>query len=312
MNLQQLEYILALDKFKSFSKAAESCYITQATLSTMVKKLEEELDVIIFDRKTNPIITTECGKEILAEAQIIVNHTKTLKFLASEVKGTIKGEMNIGIIPTISSSLLHRILPTILKKFPELKLNIQEITTNNIIIKLKTGELDFGIVSTPLNILEIEEEILYYEKLVVYGCRDNENTKFINATDISNEKVWLMEKGNCLTEQIMNVCSLNTKNLFTNLNFYPSTLETLINLVDNLEGLTLIPELYFLDLPNEKKKHVCDFTPPFPVREVGIIYHRPYAKLRLMEALSKEIKDAIKPFLQTTKLKNSDMIIAKI
>jgi LysR family hydrogen peroxide-inducible transcriptional activator len=312
MNLQQLEYIIALDKYKNFSKAAESCFITQATLSTMVKKLEEELDLIIFDRKTNPIITTECGQEIIIEAQKVINHTKTLKLLAAEVKGTIKGEINIGIIPTISANLLHRILPSILFKFPELKITIQEITTNVIVSKLKTGELDFGIVSTPLKHSEIEDEILYYEKLVVYGCKNHEKTKFTNPKELSNEKMWLMEKGNCLSEQIIDVCGLNSKNAFSNLNFYPNTFETLINLVDNLNGLTLIPELYYVDLPLEKKANVCDFNAPYPVREISMIYHRPYAKLRILEALSKEIKLIVTPLLQTSSIKNSDMIIAKI
>jgi LysR family hydrogen peroxide-inducible transcriptional activator len=117
MNLQQLEYIIALDNYKSFSKAAEACFITQATLSTMVKRLEEELDVVLFDRKTNPIITTDCGKEIIEEAKKVVFHKNYLVELAHQVKGKIEGEIKIGIIPTIASNLLHRILPVIFHSF---------------------------------------------------------------------------------------------------------------------------------------------------------------------------------------------------
>ena len=140
MNLQQLEYIVALDKYKSFSKAAESCFITQATLSTMVKKLEEELDVVLFDRKTNPIITTDCGQELIKEAQEILIHSHRLKEYSSQIRGKIEGELKIGVIPTVAGNLLHRVLPKILAKYPQLKLIIQEITTENIVQKLKMGE----------------------------------------------------------------------------------------------------------------------------------------------------------------------------
>ena len=312
MNIQQIQYIVALDKFKSFSKAAEACFITQATLSTMVKKLEEELDVIIFDRKTNPIITTESGQKIIAEAQKIVLHINKLKDVSSEIRGNIEGELNIGIIPTVASNLMHRIIPVLTSKFPNLKLNFQEITTENIIRKLKDDLLDVGIVSTPLNIKELEEEIMYYEKLLVFGTLTNSNTKYLSPKEISNEKVWLLEQGNCLTDQIINVCSLNTKKMENNLNFQPNSFDSLVNIVTNLKGLTLIPELYFNDLSEDKKAMVKDFTKPYPVREISMVYYRPYAKLRLIEAVSNEIKSIIIPQLQTSKLKNNEMKIAKI
>jgi LysR family hydrogen peroxide-inducible transcriptional activator len=312
MNFQQLEYIVALDTYKSFSKAAESCFITQATLSTMVKKLEEELDIVIFDRKNNPIITTDCGKYIVEEAKKVLFHSKQLKYISSEIKNKIEGELKIGIIPTVASSLLHRILPSLLEKYPLLKLRIQEITTSNIISQLKTGELDVGIVSTPLKNEVLEEEILYYEKLLVYGNTEYSNTKYLSPKDIIDEDIWLLEEGNCLTDQIINVCSLNPKKINSNLIFSPNSFETLINIVDKLKGLTLIPELFYNDLSEERKKNIKDFSSPFPVREISIVFHRPYAKSRLIEALSQEIREIISPLLDTSNLKNSEMIIAKM
>jgi LysR family hydrogen peroxide-inducible transcriptional activator len=311
MNLQQLEYIIALDNYKSFSKAAEACFITQATLSTMVKRLEEELDVVLFDRKTNPIITTDCGKEIIEEAKKVVFHKNYLVELAHQVKGKIEGEIKIGIIPTIASNLLHRILPVIFHKYPNLRIRIEETTTQNVLDKLKKMEIDVGIVSTPLNHSEIEEEILYYEKLLVYG--DNQkNRNYRTPKEIDVEKLWLLQQGNCITDQIIDLCSLNNKMVYENLKFQPNSFETLLNLVDEFNGLTLIPELYYLDLPLAKKEKVSDFKSPFPVREISLVYHRPFAKLRLINALSIEIRNIILPFLQTSKLKNKDMQIAKI
>lgn len=311
MNLQQLEYILALDRLKSFSKAAESCFITQATLSIMVKRLEDELDIIIFDRKTNPIITTDCGIEIIEEARKIIIHHNRLKQMASELKGKIEGELKIGIIPTIASNLLHRILPILLEKYPKLKLTVYEVTTSEVISRLKTADIDVGIVSTPLNTHDIEEEILYYEKLMVYGINQT-NKKFITPKDIMNEKVWLLEQGNCLRDQIIDLCSINSKQLMSNLNFQPNSFDSLLNIVDKLNGLTLIPELYFLDLPNERRKNVFDFNAPYPVREISMIFHRPYAKLRLLETFAKEIKFIIRPIISTTDMKSSEMKIMGI
>ena len=312
MNLQQIEYIVALDELKSFSKAAEACFITQATLSTMVKKLEQELDMVIFDRKKNPIITTDYGKEIIEEAKKILIHSNNIKFLPSKLKGKIEGDLKLGIIPTIASNLLHRIIPNLLNKYPNLKLKITEITTNNIINQLKTGEIDVGIVSTPLPKNEFEEEILYYEKLMVYGKIKNSQIKYLSPKDIAYEKVWLLEQDNCLSNQIINVCSLSPKILYTNLDFKPNSFDSLINMVDNTDGLTLIPELYHMDLAKEKKVKVIDFNSPYPVREVSLIYNRPYAKLRLINAFAEEIKQTILPILHTSKLKNKEMIIAKM
>lgn len=312
MNLQQIEYIVALDTHKSFSKAAEACYITQATLSTMVKKLEEELGMVIFDRKTNPIITTDCGKEIIDEAKRILFHSNNIKDLPSKLMGKIEGELKIGIIPTIASNLLHRVIPKLLNKYPHLKLVIQEITTNNIINQIKTGEIDVGIVSTPLPRNEFEEEILYYEKLMVYGNIKNTQIKYLSPKDIAYEKIWLLEQSNCLSDQIMNVCSLSPKKINANLDFKPNSFDSLINMVDNTNGLTLIPELYYMDLSKEKKTKVIDFKPPYPVREVSLIYNRPFAKLRLINALGEEIKQTVSPILQTRKLKNKEMLIAKM
>lgn len=313
MNLQQLEYIVALDNHKSFSKAAESCFITQATLSTMVKKLEIELDIIIFDRKTNPIITTDEGKKIISEAKNVLFYSKRIKEITSEINSKVKGQIRIGIIPTVAGNLLHRILPVLISKYPDLELNIKEITTQNIINQLKTNDIDLGIVSTPLNLkTEFEETILYYEKLMLYGNFTSKAEAILNPNEIKNEKLWLLEESNCLTNQIINVCELKHKNINNNLNFYPNSFDSLINLVDQFNGLTLIPELYFLDLPNEQKKLVKNFTKPTPVREISIIYHRPYAKLKIIEVLSHEIKNIITPILTTSKLENKDLVIAKM
>lgn len=312
MNLQQLEYIVALDKYKNFSKAAEACFITQATLSTMVKKLEEELDTVLFDRKTNPIITTDEGHVIIKEAQKALLHSNRMKQLSSELRHKVEGELRLGIIPTVAGNVLHRVLPTLLKKYPQLKLSLHEITTADIVKQLKAGELDMGLVSTPLKNSDLEEEVLYYEKLLVYGNLKSSKTKYLSPKDLIDENMWLLEEGNCLTDQVMNICSLSSRKLASNLNFNPNSFDSLLHLVDSMKGLTLLPELYVQDLPVLRRKQVRDFSLPYPVREISAVYHRPFAKLRLIEAVSQEIKNCIVPLLHTCRLKNKDMKIAKM
>jgi LysR family hydrogen peroxide-inducible transcriptional activator len=311
MNLQQLEYIVALDRLKSFSKAAEACHITQATLSTMVKRLEEELDIVIFDRKASPILTTECGKELIEEARIILTHRQNIQQLAATLKGKVEGELKIGIIPTIAGNLLHRVIPSFLIQFPHLHLHLFELTTDTILQQLKTGELDAGIVSTPLQQEEMEEAILYYERLKVYGI-SSKNKEYVLPEELASEKIWLLEEGNCLRDQFINLCAINPKKMNSNLNFQPNSFESLLNFVDHFSGLTLLPELYYLDLPLDKKEKTIDFAAPYPVREVSLIYYRPYAKLRLVNALAEEIKRIIPPMLETATIHNSELQIVQI
>jgi LysR family hydrogen peroxide-inducible transcriptional activator len=312
MNLQQLEYIIAIDKLKNFSKAAETCYVTQATLSAMVKKLEEELGVILFDRKTNPIMTTDCGKDIIAEAKKVLLHAKQLVELSKTVQNKIDGEVRLGIIPTIANVVLPKILKPILTKYPNLSLVVQEVTTQNIIQQLREGTIDVGLVATPLNLNDIEENILYYEALMVYG-NINSDKKYICPDTLKNNTIWLLEEAHCFRSQTLHLCHLKTHNLLPhNLRFEANSFETLLNLVDEYGGLTVIPELYYQGLPIVRQQKVNQFALPLPVREVSLVYFRPYAKFRIVNALTTEIKALIQPLLSTNTMKNSDLDIIKI
>ena len=293
MNIQQLEYIVALDHFNNFSKAAEACFITQATLSTMVKKLEEELGVVIFDRKTNPILTTDSGKSIIEEAKKVLEHTSKIKEMAIDINQKIEGEISIGVIPTISSSLLHRLLPSLLNKYPNLHFTIEELTTKTIIQQLKSGVLDVGIISTPINQKELEVEILFYEKLLVYG-QIKVDIKYLIPDDLAQfHQIWLLKEGHCLREQVINLCELEPNIIKQNLTFQPNTFDSLLNIVDTFGGLTLLPELYYNDLDTTRKSKVTPFKAPHPVREVSIVYHRPFVKQRSIQMLVKEIKEQV-------------------
>ena len=310
MNLQQLEYIIAVDRLGSFSKAASHCHVTQATLSAMVKKLEVELGLILFDRKTKPIITTDCGEEIIQEAKKVLHHSNELLSLSKSVKGHVKGKLKLGIIPTVASSLLPLIVKPILEKYPELNLDVREITTDEIVKSLKNGDIDMGILATPIEDKTIEENILYYESLLVYGTTQ-ENQKYLAPEDISEYKLWLLEEGHCLREQFVNLCALKAKEKQPdNFKFEANSLDTLIGMVDNFGGLTLIPELYTRNLSPNRKKKVRYFQTPYPVREISIVYYRPFARFRLIQALTNDITTLIKNQLMTKDYKNTEMVIS--
>ncbi len=311
MNIQQLEYIVAIDRFKNFTRAAEYCHVTQATLSAMVKKLEEELEVVLFDRKATPVITTDIGSVIISDAQKIVLYSNLLKEKAKKVNTTIEGKIKIGIIPTIASTLLPKIIKPLLTKYPKLSVEVLEITTTNLIKQLKEGSVDVGILATPLHQEEIEEEILYYEMLMVYG-NTGRNKKYLVPEEIKKHKLWLLEEGHCLREQFVKLCSLKKKEIQpNNLSFEANSFDTLLNMVDAFGGLTLIPELYYQSLSSEKKKQVLFFKSPVPVREVSLVYFRPFAKQRIIQALGTLIREKISPDLLSNQYKKSELTIAK-
>jgi LysR family hydrogen peroxide-inducible transcriptional activator len=312
MNIQQMEYLVAVDRFKNFTKAADYCNVTQATLSAMVKKLEEELGCVLFDRKSSPILTTDIGQTIIDECKIVLAHCRQIHEKAKKHSGLVEGKLKLGVIPTIASSLLPRIIKPLLATHPKLHLEIVETPTRNIIKHIKDGTLDAGIIATPGTDETIEEKILYYETLMVYGEVDK-TMKYIMPEEIKNSKVWLLEEGHCLREQFIQLCALKKKDTKPqNLTFDANSFETLLGMVDEFGGLTLIPELYYQSLPKEKQEKVSLFHPPVPVREVSLVYYRPFAKERIITALAELITGTIEKTLMSKRYSNAELVIARV
>lgn len=312
MNIQQLEYIVAVDRLKNFTRAADACFVTQATLSAMVKKLEDELGLLIFDRKSNPPVTTDAGKKIVEDARNVLIHLKVLNDRVKEMQGKIAGKIRIGIIPTIANSLLPKILRGLMEAYPDLELDVTERTTENIVRSLREGIIDAGILATPLPGENLDFRVLYYESLMVYGD-SGLNKQYLLPEDVRNQQVWLLEEGHCLREQFINLCSLRKKqNTPKNLKLEASSFETLLNLVDEFGGLTMIPELYYNTLPEVRQKNVVFFADPMPVREVSMVFVRPFAKMRTVDAISGFIEHQISKELISSKYKKDNLLVAKI
>lgn len=297
MNIQQLEYILAVDQFKSFSKAAEYCHVTQATLSAMVKKLEEQLDIVIFDRKSSPIATTENGKTILMQAQQVVAHANALLDSSKTISSKIEGKLKLGIIPTIASSLIPIILKPLMEKYPRLIFEIQEQTTSQMMKSLREGKMDVGILSTPIVNTELETTLLYKEELLIYGhvpSRLNE----IQKSELNEQSFFLLQDGHCLRDQIIQLCELKKHQFLSqNLIFDSNTFDTLLNLVDEFQGLTVLPKLYATQLSEKRKNNLIVLTDGQLEREVSLCFYRPYAKLNIINRLALDMIELVEKAL---------------
>ena len=301
MNIQQLEYLIAVDKYKHFGKAAQACFITQPTLSAMIQKLEDELDVKIFDRTTHPIRTTDVGIKILEQAKKVIDEVNELKNTASLLNNVLAGRLNLGIIPTVSTFLLPTEIFNFLQKHPKIELNVKEMTTENIIKALKSGELDAGIIATPYDAAnEFYQDFLFNEELMIYSSDTIQKTddSFVIPEELDLDKVWLLEEGNCLRTQFENICNLKENRLKPkNLDFVASNIHTLLQMVDRVGGISILPELAVSQLVENKKSKVVRFRKPFPYREISLIYYKPTYKQKIIDELVNDVRNAIEPKL---------------
>ena len=312
MNLQQLEYLIAVDKTGSFSKAADLCHVTQATLSTMIKRLEEELDLVLFDRKTNPVLTTDSARPILDLARQAVEAARRIKEISGNESNRVVGGLKMGVIPTIANSVLPLIMKPLLHEYPQLKLEVREITTQSILKQLRSGEIDVGLVSTPVKGDEdFEKKVLYYEALFVYGTPASKKKKFLMPKELVHDKIWLLEEGHCLRDQFVNLCSLNKKRLGDQFVFESGSFDTLLSMADQFGGLTVVPELYVKTMAKERRSKIYQFVSPYPVREVSLLINRPHVKAQLVSVLIAEIKKAVMPLLMTNEVKKSEQVIVR-
>lgn len=296
MNLQQLDYIVAIDKHRSFAKAAAACHVTQPTLSSMVKKLEEELDVTLFDRTKPPVVPTAMGEEIVEHARAVLREVSLLRRRA---RGAPPGadELRIGIIPTLAPYLIPLFLPRLLKKHPAMKVSIAEMTTDTITEALSKERLDVGVLATPLEIAGLREQPLFKERFLAYTAKSEgfSRKKYLLPSDIDPERLWLLEEGHCLRSQVMNLCELRRHTQAEgHLHYVSGSIASLMRLVDTQGGVTIVPELATWDMDRAQQKRLREFAPPVPVRMISLVTYRHTIKDAALEALRSEIMAAVK------------------
>lgn len=299
MNLQQLEYVVAVDTHRHFVRAAEQCFVTQPTLSSMIQKLEDELGVKIFDRSKQPVIPTETGKAVIAQARVILREANRLEQIVQEEKSEIRGELRLGVIPTLAPYLLPLFLREFADKFPQVQLLVTENNTETIIKKLKDRAIDAGLLATPLSQPNLKEDVLFYERFFAYvSDQEKFDKQFILLDEIDVDRLWLLEEGHCLRTQVVHLCALREeRHVIPNVSYEAGSLETLKRMVDRNQGVTILPELAVLDLPKAQMERIRYFKEPCPTREISLVTYQHFVKENLLNALRETILQCLPPVL---------------
>ena len=294
MTITQLKYTLAVAEYGNFTTASEKCFVTQPTLSMQVQKLEEELGVTIFNRSTKPLQVTDVGEKVLIQAKKIVEESSRMNDVISEQKGIIGGTLKVGIIPTVSSTLLPLFLNIFIKKHKNVDLKIEEYNTDTISKKLEDNTIDCAIAATPLNNSKIIERPIYYEPFVAYVPEHHflSGNKSLGLDDLSNSDLLILEDGHCFRNQVLNLCSLDDLNKQYELK--SGSFETLINLSNNGPWMTIIPYLHSNNLSSNNIQNIIPFEDPAPAREISMIYSKSQLKLPVINALMDTISSVIR------------------
>lgn len=292
MTLSQLDYIVAVDTYRHFATAADACHVTQPTLSMQIQKLEDELGVLVFDRSKQPVIPTETGQAILAQARDVLRAARRIPEIVSESKEDFRGDFRVGIIPTLAPYLLPYFIGDFMGKYPTVSVHVQELVTEQVVEKLRNGLIDVGLVVTPLEENGITELPLFQEPFVAYAAESNPllTKATVSSTDLLSDGLWLLTEGHCFRTQVMNLCGADRlANGKTALQYETGSLETLIKLIDKQDGFTLLPYLATLDMDAARQARLRPFDTPTPVREVSLVMHRSFLKRQLINAFRQEI-----------------------
>lgn len=309
-SLTQLEYVLAVNKLGHFAKAADFCNVTQPTLSMQIHKLEESLNIIIFDRSKKPILLTDIGAAVIEQMRKAVSEANKIENIIYMSAGEkLMGHLELAVIPTIAPYLLPKLLPVIEKKFPGINLKIKELQTHQIIDSLNTDELDVGLLAIPVKSAQINELPIYFEPFSVL-CDKNHplaNQKKVKYSSLTSDDIWLLEEGHCLRNQVLDVCSLKPeKSKIRKFNFESGSIETLKNLINSYGGYTLLPWLAEESLG--KNTRLIEFERPIPAREIGLVYRREHYKISLILALKEAIFECIPEAIRRIKQKDLDVL----
>ena len=306
MTIQQLEYIIAVDNYRHFAKAAEACYVTQPTLSMMLQKLEDELGAKIFDRKANPVEPTSVGKLILEQARISVSHFNKVKEVVNNERNILTGDFKLGIIPTVAAYIVPELLRTVGSTETGINLIMHETPTFEIIESVINGKLDGGLAATPLNNPMLTEIPVYYEKFYAYtspldSYAENEEIDLLNV-DMCD--LWLLENIHCFRGQALNLCKKRGKgDCLQNAKYESGSLDTLISIVDYNGGLTIIPEMTAMGLSEEKQGNLRNIKGNTSVREVSLVVSKDFVRHNIANAIVDMIKKSVPKSMQDPELK---------
>lgn len=293
MTITQLEYVVAVATYKSFVAAAEKCFVTQPTLSMQIQKLEEELGIKLFDRNKHPIAITAMGEAIVEQARIVLSECEKIHELIQNQQNNVSGSFKLAVIPTVAPYILPSLLEHYAEIYPDVKLLVKEMETDQIITALRNNEIDAALLSTPLEVNDIKEYPLFYEPLVAYFSDDEPALKkrLVSPDDIPMNKIWLLNEGHCMRNQILDLCSDQVQKLQADrlYRYESSNVETLRKMVDKNKGLTILPELATFEFNEDQIERVRYFEDPEPVREIALVTSSHFVRLSILQSLMDEI-----------------------
>lgn len=306
MTITQLEYVIGVATYQSFVAAAEKCFVTQPTLSMQIQKLEEELGIKIFDRSRHPIVITEVGEVVVEQAKIALAEIRKIYTLIQDKEGKMTGHYRLAVIPTLAPTLLPGLLRRFSTDYPGVQLQVREMETIALIKALRDGEIDFGLLSTPVEGPGIREYPVFEEPLVAYfsatGCEAALAKARVVPADIDLKKIWMLNEGHCLRNQVLDLCSDYLDQLQANQPFRydSSNVETLHRMVDANPGtLTILPELSLQSFNEDMLARVRYFEAPEPVREVGVITTDYFVHTSLLEGLLQTVSSLVPESMRT-------------
>jgi len=293
MTITQLEYVVAVATYRSFVLAAEKCFVTQPTLSMQIQKLEDELGVKVFDRNKHPIIVTDMGAMVVEQARIAIGECERIHEVIQNQQKILSGIFKFAVIPTVAPNILPGLLENYSKTFPDMKLDVTEMETNQIISALRNNEIDAALVSTPLEENGIKEYPLFYEPFVGYFSNGEKALakRMIKPADISLDRIWLLNEGHCMRNQIINLCSDQVQKLQSErpYRYESSNVETLRKMVEKNGGMSVLPELSTLEFTEDQIERIRYFEDPEPVREISLVTNGHFVRMSVLQSLMDEI-----------------------
>lgn len=294
MTLQQMEYIVAVYRERHFARAAERCGVTQPTLSSMIQKLEEELNVKIFERNRQPIEPTAVGMKIIEQAWRTLRRADKIRDIVAEEKNSLSGTFRLGILPTIAPYLLPRFFPQLLGEQSELDLRVFEMKTDDIKRALKRGELDAAVLVSLEDMEGYGQLPLYYEQFLAYVSETDPlfQHKAVKVADLNGEFLWLLGEGHCFRTQLVKFCALQSARK-SQAAYSLGSIETFMRMVESGKGVTFIPELALLQLSEQQHRLVRPFALPIPTREVVLLTERSFVRHAVLNLIQNAIRNCV-------------------
>lgn len=290
MTLTELRYIVAVARERHFGRAAEACFVAQPTLSVSIKKLEEELDVKLFERGANEVSVTPLGQEIIRQAQQVLEQAAVIKEIAKRGKDPVAGPLRVGVIYTIGPYLLPELVKQVIARVPQMPLMLQENFTTRLLEMLRAGELDCAILAEPFPDIGLASAALYDEPFMVAVPSQHPlaERECISAEELKRETMLLLGAGHCFRDHVLEVCPEYAR--FASdaegirKSFEGSSLETIKYMVASGMGLTVVPQL---SVHAEAQTHVryIPFADPVPTRRVVLVWRRTFTRYEAIAAL---------------------------